>query len=95
MKYHPNLQKSNLLEIREADIIIVNDEQEVQLIEGASLESYQECRTITLTVFSLFDDEVLRGVVASIDKPSRRIKVVRGEEDYSFIKLVEIISASI
>ncbi|MGO4953119.1 hypothetical protein [Paenibacillus sp. DRB1-1] len=92
MKYHPNLQKSNLLEIREADIIIVNDEQEVQLIEGASLESYQECRTITLTVF---DDEVLRGVVASIDKPSRRIKVVRGEEDYSFIKLVEIISASI
>lgn len=73
----------------------VLDEQEVQLIEQAILQSYQECRTVTLTVFSPFDDEILRGVVASIDKPSRRIKLVRGEEDYSFIKIEEIISADI
>jgi len=73
----------------------VLDEQEVQLIEQAVLQSYQERRSVTLTVFSPFDDEVLRGVVASIDKPSRRIKLVRGEEDYSFIKIEEIISASI
>lgn len=73
----------------------VLDEEEVQLIEEAILESYKECRSVTLTVFSPFDDEVLRGVVASIDKPSRRIKFVRGDEDYSFIKIEEIISADI
>ncbi|MBY0117832.1 YolD-like family protein [Paenibacillus xylanexedens] len=73
----------------------VLDEQELHLIEEAIFESYQECRTVTLTVFSPFDDEELRGVVTSIDKPSRQIKLVRGEEDYSFIKIEEIIKASI
>lgn len=73
----------------------VLDEQEVQLIEEVIMESYCERRFITLTVFNPFDDEILRGVVTSIDKPSRRIKLVRGEEDYSFIKIEEIISASI
>lgn len=73
----------------------VLDEQEIQMIEEAIFESYQECRSVTLTVFSPFDDEKLRGVVTSIDKPSRQIKLVRGEEDYSFIKIEEIIKASI
>ncbi|WP_408893537.1 YolD-like family protein [Paenibacillus taichungensis] len=73
----------------------VLDEQEIQLIEEAILESYQECRSITLTVFNPFDDEELRGVVTSIDKPNRRIKLVRAEEDYSWPKIEEIISASI
>ncbi|APO43361.1 hypothetical protein BS614_04370 [Paenibacillus xylanexedens] len=73
----------------------VLDEQEMQHIEEAIFESYQECKSVTLTVFSPFDDEVLRGVVTSIDKPSRQIKLVRGEEDYSFIKIEEIINASI
>lgn len=71
----------------------VLDEQEMQLIEEAILESYQERRSVTLTVFNPFDDEVMRGVVASIDKPNRRIKMVRAEEDYSWIKIEEIISA--
>ncbi|MCF7754917.1 YolD-like family protein [Paenibacillus sp. FSL R5-0766] len=50
-------------------------------------------RSITLTVFNSFDDEVMRGVVTSIEKTNRRIKLVRGDEDYSWIKLEEIISA--
>ncbi|MGP3787134.1 YolD-like family protein [Paenibacillus sp. 1A_MP2] len=73
----------------------VLDEQEMQLIEEAILESYQECRSVTLTVFNPFDDEDIRGVVASIDKPNRRIKLVRAEEDYSWIKIEEITAASI
>lgn len=73
----------------------VIDEQEVQLIEQAILESYHERRSVALTVFSPFDDEVLCGVVELIDKPNRRIKIVRGDEDYSFLKLEEIISATI
>lgn len=73
---------------------ILND-QEVQLIEESFMESYQECRSVTLTVFNPFDDEEIRGVVASIDRPNRRIKLVRGEEDYSWIKLEEIAEASL
>ncbi|RAI85672.1 YolD-like protein [Paenibacillus pabuli] len=72
----------------------VLDEQEMQLIEEAILESYQECRSITLTVFNAFDDEGLRGVVTAIDKQNRRIKLVRGDEDYSWIKIEEITAAS-
>ncbi|WP_145322973.1 YolD-like family protein [Paenibacillus xylanexedens] len=71
------------------------DEQEMQLIEEAILESYKECRSVTLTVFNPFDDEIMRGVVTSIDKPNRRIKLVRGDEDYSWPRIEEIISASI
>ncbi|WP_236642279.1 MULTISPECIES: YolD-like family protein [Paenibacillus] len=59
------------------------------------MESYQECKSITLTVCNPFDDEELRGVVTAIDKLNRRIKLVRGEEDYSFIKIEGVISASI
>uniref|UniRef100_UPI00403F7AE5 YolD-like family protein n=1 Tax=Paenibacillus sp. FSL H8-0079 TaxID=2921375 RepID=UPI00403F7AE5 len=57
--------------------------------------SYQECRLVTMTVFNPFDDEEIRGVVASIDRPNRRIKLVRGEEDYSWIKIEEIAEASL
>lgn len=71
------------------------DDQEVQLIEEAIFESYQECKSVTLTVFNPFDDEDIRGVVASIDKPKRRIKLVRAEEDYSWIKIEEISGASL
>lgn len=73
----------------------VLDEQEIQLIEQAIFESYQECRSVTLTVFNPFDDEEIRGVVAAIDKPSRRIKLVRSEEDYSWIRIEEITAASL
>lgn len=66
----------------------------MQLIEEAILESYQECRSVTLTVFNPFDDEIMRGVVTSIDKPNRRIKLVRADEDYSWIKIEEITAAS-
>lgn len=48
-----------------------------------------------MTVFNPFDDEEIRGVVASIDRPNRRIKLVRGEEDYSWIKIEEIAEASL
>ncbi|WP_442950732.1 YolD-like family protein [Paenibacillus sp. AD87] len=58
------------------------------------LQSYQECRSITLTVFYPFDDEIVRGVMTSIDKPNRRIKLVRGDEDFSWIKIEEITVAS-
>ncbi|WP_419892182.1 hypothetical protein [Paenibacillus xylanexedens] len=50
---------------------------------------------LTMTVINLFDDEVMSWVVTSIDKPRRRIKLVRGDEDYSWIKIEEIIAATL
>lgn len=81
------------LQIRRGKPIL--DDQEMQMIEEAIFESYQECRSVTLTVFNPFDDEDIRGVVELIDKQNRRIKLVRAEEDYSWIKLEEITAASI
>nr|WP_283945776.1 YolD-like family protein [Paenibacillus amylolyticus] len=71
------------------------DEQEMQLIEEAIFESYQEYKSITLTVFNPFDDEELRGVITAIDKPNRRVKIERGDEDYSWPRIEEIIKASV
>ncbi|MDQ0719726.1 hypothetical protein QF049_000987 [Paenibacillus sp. W4I10] len=68
------------------------DDQEVQPIEESIMKSYQ---AVTLTVFNPFDDGEIRGVVTSIDRPNRRIKLVRGEEDYSWIKIEEIAEASL
>ncbi|PYE47549.1 YolD-like protein [Paenibacillus barcinonensis] len=67
----------------------------MQLIEEAIFESYQERHSVTLTVFNPFDDEEIKGVVAAIDRQSRRVKLVRGEEDYCWIQIEEIINASI
>ncbi|MBB6020399.1 hypothetical protein HNR77_001460 [Paenibacillus sp. JGP012] len=86
------LQEMSVQEKRGKPVL---DEQEMQLIEEAIFESYQERHSVTLTVFNPFDDEEIKGVVASIDRQSRRVKLVRGAEDYSWIQIEEIINASI
>nr|WP_260866401.1 YolD-like family protein [Paenibacillus xylanexedens] len=57
--------------------------------------SFQERHSVTLTVFNPFDDEVMREVVTSIDRQTRRVKLVHGDEDCSWIQIEEIINASI
>lgn len=69
------------------------DDQEVQLIEQALIESYNSRTTVTLLVFSPFDDEELSGVVTSINTARREVKLFRGEDDFSWVKLEDIISA--
>lgn len=86
------LQEMSLQEGRGKPVL---DEQEMQLIEEAIFESYQERHSVTFTVFNPFDDEEIKGVVATIDRQSRRVKLVRGDEDYSWIQIEEIINASI
>ncbi|MCP1136669.1 YolD-like family protein [Paenibacillus polysaccharolyticus] len=74
---------------------VLDEHKEVQLIEEAIIESYREHRSITLSVFNPFDDEETKGVIISIDRQSRRVKLVRGDEDYSWIQIEEIIKAGI
>lgn len=71
------------------------DEQEWQLIGEALMVSYQERVTVTLTLYDPFDDVVMHGVVDRIEQNRKEIKFVRGDEDYSWIKFKEIISASL
>ncbi|MGR6764438.1 YolD-like family protein [Paenibacillus sp. T2-29] len=70
------------------------DDQEVQLIEQALIESYNSRRPVSVTVFSPFDDTVMTGVVTSINTARREVKLVRGEDDFSWIKLEDIVSTS-
>ncbi|WP_025686519.1 YolD-like family protein [Paenibacillus maysiensis] len=69
------------------------DEQEVQLIEQVLIDSYNSRTAVTLLVFSPFDDEELTGVVTSINTGRREVKLSRGEDDFSWVKLEDIISA--
>ncbi|MFA7746317.1 YolD-like family protein, partial [Salinicoccus roseus] len=71
------------------------DDQEIQQIEQAIIVSYNERKPITLRVFNPFDDEELRGLVTVINTSRREVKLSRGEEDFSWIKLEEIIEADI
>ncbi|MFB5761075.1 YolD-like family protein [Paenibacillus medicaginis] len=71
------------------------DDQEMQLIEQALIESYNRRVPITVVVFNPFDDEELRGIVTSVNTSLREVKLIRGDEDCSWIKLEEIISATI
>ncbi|MEC4566798.1 YolD-like family protein [Paenibacillus sp. CMAA1739] len=70
------------------------DDQQVQLIEQALINSYNSRNAVTVTVFSPFDDEVMTGVVTSINTARREVKLFRGEDDYSWIKLEDIISVN-
>ncbi|WP_431089104.1 YolD-like family protein [Paenibacillus sp. 8b26] len=71
------------------------DDQEMQQIEQAIIVSYNERKPITLRVFNPFDDEELCGFVTVINTSRREVKLSRGEEDFSWIKLEEIIEAGI
>ncbi|MHB0944548.1 YolD-like family protein [Paenibacillus sp. ALE1] len=70
------------------------DDQEVQLIEQALIESYNSRKPVSVTVFSPFDDEVMTGVITVINTARREVKLSRGEDDYSWIKLEDIVSTS-
>ncbi|MFB5268201.1 YolD-like family protein [Paenibacillus enshidis] len=72
----------------------VLDDQEVQLIEKALIESYNRRTPVTVTVFNPFDDEVLTGIVTALNTNLREVKLIRGEDDFSWIKLEVIISAA-
>jgi hypothetical protein len=71
------------------------DDQEVQLIEQALIESYNSRKPVSVTVFSPFDDTVMTGVVTSINTARREVKLFRGEDDFSWIKLEDIVSTNL
>ncbi|WP_339241436.1 YolD-like family protein [Paenibacillus sp. FSL R5-0517] len=69
------------------------DEQEIQRISEILAESYSSNCTVDLVLFSPFDDETVSGVVVGLNTSRREVKLMLDEE-YRWIKLIEIISAS-
>ncbi|MEC0233619.1 YolD-like family protein [Paenibacillus kribbensis] len=70
------------------------DDQEMNLIERALIDSYNRRTEVTISVFDPFDDTTITGVVTSINTSRREVKLSRGEDDYSWIKLEDIISVN-
>ncbi|MCC3381875.1 YolD-like family protein [Paenibacillus farraposensis] len=71
------------------------DDQETRLIERALIDSYNRRTEVTVTVFDPFDDITIVGVVTSINTGHREVKLSRGEDDFSWIKLEDIISTNV
>lgn len=70
------------------------DEQEWELILRALGESLQEGCRVTIRTFDPFADREYAGVVRVVDQQLQRIKLETGEDDYEWIWIKEIVSAS-
>lgn len=70
------------------------DDQEIQQISEVLVESYSSSCTVDLVLFSPFDDEHVSGVVVGLNKSHHSVKLMLDEE-YRWISLAEIISASV
>lgn len=73
----------------------VLDDQEVQQIEYLLVESFNKRIPVVLTIFDPIEDQRVIGVVTSINTYLREVKLVIFEDDWQWIKLKDIISASI
>ncbi|URJ36637.1 YolD-like family protein [Paenibacillus polymyxa] len=71
------------------------DDQEIRLIERALIDSYNRRTEVTVSIFDPFDDSAMTGVVTSVNTARREIKLSRSEDDYSWIKLKDIISVNL
>jgi hypothetical protein len=70
------------------------DEQEIQRISEVLGESYSNSCTVDLVLFNPFNDEHVSGVVVGLNTSRREVKFMLDEE-YRWIKLTEIMSASV
>ncbi|OMF05292.1 hypothetical protein BK129_15005 [Paenibacillus amylolyticus] len=70
------------------------DEQEIQRISEVLGESYSNNSTVDLVIFNPFNDDTVSGVVVGLNTSRREVKLMLDEE-YRWIKLIEIISASV
>lgn len=70
------------------------DDQEVQLIEQALVESYNRRTEVTLKLFGPFEDVVLTGVVTVLNSSRREVKLLGADEEYQWIGLDEILEVN-
>ncbi|WFR60886.1 YolD-like family protein [Paenibacillus amylolyticus] len=70
------------------------DEQEIQRISDVLAESYSKSCTVDVVLFTPFYDDPVSGIVVGLNTSQREVKLMLDEE-YRWVKLTEIISASV
>ncbi|SMF88102.1 YolD-like protein [Paenibacillus uliginis N3/975] len=70
------------------------DAQEIELIESALAESYNDHRRITLQLFDEYEDLQLTGIVVMVHKFRREIKLSIETDEWQWIRIEDIISAT-
>lgn len=69
------------------------DDQELQLIEQALVDSYNQRQPVTLHLFDPFSNVQVTGIVTALNTNRREVKLLQAEDDYTWIKLKDILSA--
>lgn len=68
------------------------DAQELELIESALVESFQEHRTVNVRLFNEYEDIEITGIVVLIHTFRREIKLSIAVGEWQWIKIDEIVS---
>jgi hypothetical protein len=71
------------------------DPQEVELIERAIAKAFRERLLITIRIWGEYEDTELRGGVLTVQTYLREIKLSTGEGERQWIKIEDILDASI
>ncbi len=71
------------------------DAQEIELIERAIAEAFRERRAVTLLIWGEYEDTEIRGIILTVQTYLREIKLSTGDGDWQWIKIEDILSASI
>ncbi|MEK3788729.1 YolD-like family protein [Paenibacillus sp. FSL K6-1230] len=69
------------------------DDQEVQLIEQALVDSYNHRQPVTLKLFGPFEDVEITGVVTALNSSRREVKLLDEVGEYQWVELGEILAA--
>ncbi|WP_059043899.1 YolD-like family protein [Paenibacillus rubinfantis] len=71
------------------------DPQEAELIERAIAEAFRERRRITLRIWGEYEDTELNGGVVTVQTHLREIKLSTGNGEWQWVKISDIVYASI
>ncbi|NUU75006.1 YolD-like family protein [Paenibacillus xylanilyticus] len=71
----------------------VMDEQAIEEMMQILMESYNQKTEVQLVVFNPFEDEVISGIIGAFN--AGRVKLYMNDEDYTWINMAEITSASL
>lgn len=71
------------------------DPQELELIHRAIIDARNQRLKLRVTKFGPYEDEVFVGMVSTIFVHRNEFKLLIGEDDWVFINIADIISATI
>lgn len=71
------------------------DAQEIEQIERVISEAFRERRAVTLRLWGEYEDTEICGGILAVQTYLREIKLSTGDGDWQWIKIGDILSASI